>query len=518
VPLPDANIEWPPPEVAAASRWYDIWGAWYSGDPGKLAEVYGTGEAYTAAAGIDPKNFEQGRLGVRDRLARMWHGTPTPAGQMRSTKLHMPLAGDIAATSADLLFGEPPAFVVADQPDTQARLEEYLADGVHAVLLEGGETCSGYGGVYIRIGWDSVVAEQPLWDVIAPDCAVPEWRSGRLAAVTFWRQLNTDKTGVWRHLERHEPGRVFHGLYLGTDSKLGRPQPLNERPETAPFATLVNGAGFFETGATGMLAEYIPNMRPNRIRGLASLGRSDYAGIEPTLDALDETWSSWMRDLRLAKARLIVPDTYLQPLGRGRGAAFDPDREIFTGLSTLPSEAGGQEITQVQFAIRVAEHRDTAMELQAQAVRGAGYSVQTFGETGDVAATATEVVARERRSFTTRSKKINYWRPALARLAFAALQVDVARFKPKNVKAIRPTIEWPDGIAVDPEQQARTLQLLHAAEVVSTRTRVQMLHPDWKEERVQEEVDALKAESQLANPDDMGGGFGGQQEGTPHAA
>ncbi|MGN9844470.1 hypothetical protein ACTMTI_40720 [Nonomuraea sp. H19] len=27
---------------------------------------------------------------------------------------------------------------------------------------------------------------------------------------------------VWRHLERHERGRVFHGLYLRTPDRLGK--------------------------------------------------------------------------------------------------------------------------------------------------------------------------------------------------------------------------------------------------------------------------------------------------------
>jgi hypothetical protein len=39
----------------------------------------------------------------------------------------------------------------------------------------------------------------------------------------------------------------------------------------------------------------------------APLGRSDFSGLEISLDTLDEAHASWMRDIRLGKARLIVP-------------------------------------------------------------------------------------------------------------------------------------------------------------------------------------------------------------------
>jgi A118 family predicted phage portal protein len=227
------------------------------------------------------------------------------------------------------------------------------------------------------------------------------------------------------------------------------------------------------------------------------------------MDALDEAWSSWMRDLRLGKARLIVPDVYLVNDGRGRGAHFDPEQAVFQVVNALPN-AEGLSLSAVQFAIRVAEHKETCSELMAQAVRGSGYSVQTFGENGETMATATEVVARERRSYTTRGRKINYWRGPLVRLFQTALEIDLAKFKPDGVTAQRPTLEWPDGVATDPEALGRTLQLLHAAEAVSTRIKVQMLHPDWDDAAVEEEVARIDQERGAGMPADPVGAFGAE--------
>jgi hypothetical protein len=488
----------------AARPLYRRWAAWYSGDPSIIANAYS--DTLSASLLPDPKGYADMSAGpgVRVTQQRMWWGQAAVPGGLQEAKLHIPLAGDIASTSADLLFGEPVGFVLADSEPGQERLEKVIAEaGVHSVLLEAAEICAAFGGVYLRVGWDETVADHPIVDAIPPDAAVPEWRSGWLTAVTFWRELGDDAGTIWRHLERHEPGAIWHALYRGTHDRLGTRVDLTERPETAVFSELVDSAGRAETGAEGLTVQYVPNMRPHRALRGSSLGRSDYAGIEGLMDALDEAWSSWMRDLRLGKARLIVPDVYLESHGRGKGASFDPEQSIFMAVNSLPATEG-LSIEQVQFGIRVAEHQQTCQELVAQTVRGAGYSAQTFGDSGEAMATATEVVARERRSYTTRARKINYWRGPLVRLFETLIAIDVAKFKPDSVAAARPDLEWPDGVAVDPEALGRTLQLLAAAEAVSTKVKVQMLHPDWDEDAVDEEVELIAEDKAAGMPEPPG--------------
>jgi A118 family predicted phage portal protein len=505
VPLPtDPTLVWPPPELGDAIRAYTKWAAWWSGDTEQLARVYATSVGFA-----DPIVDARDRRGLVQLLPRFFHGAPAARGALKSAKLHIPLAADIATTSADLLFGEAPALVAAEDGDTkrpestatasptQQRLDEFMENGLQAVLLEAAEIAAAFGGVYVRIGWDTSIADLPLFDAIAPDAAVPEFRSGQLTAVTFYKTLSAQGDGkTWRHLERHEPGRILHGLYCsGDDKTLGQKMPLTAHPETAPFATLPGGGENIATGADGLCAEYVPNMRPNRrLRG-SQLGRSDFDGVETVMDALDEAWTSWMRDLRLGKGRIMVPEAYLDSAGRGQGALFDTEQEVFQQLNALPGAGqGGLQLTNVQFDIRVVEHQQTCQSLTEEAVRGAGYSAQTFGMSGEAAATATEVVARERRSYTTRSKKMNYFKPALRRLARTALQVDVAQFKTKGILPVLPDVEFPDGVAVDPQAQATTLQLLKAAQAVSIKTAVEMLHPDWDDTRVASEVKLIEAE------------------------
>ncbi|MGR6915415.1 phage portal protein [[Actinomadura] parvosata] len=500
MPLPIGNQEWPPPHIRRELQLDEQWGAWYSGDPDQLARVYGAGQVH--GIGLDPKGWDRPQRGVTgfvNRVSRWFWGSPTPAGQVRSTKLHIPIAGDIASTSADLLFSEPPTIKVPGKT-SQKRLDKIMHEAaVYGALLEAAEIGSAYGGSYIRVGWDVEMYDHPVLSVLPPDSAIPEFRYGRLAACTFWRVLAEDDKGqVWRHLERHEKGRVLHGLYLGTEDRLGKQIPLEEHPETEIYADRVDENGAFESYYNrGLLVSYVPNMRPHRLLRGTSLGRSDYQGVEHLMDSLDEVWTSLMRDIRLAKGRVIVPDLFLENHGRGRGASWDPDQEIYSGLGMLPPSGAtpNSMLTISQFAIRVTEHVDAAKALTAQILRGAGYSAQSFGESDGSGKqiTATEVHARERKSFSSRGRKTGYWNPTLRWLPDAMLSVDHGVFGTK-VSADVGEVHWPDGVQPDPEALGRTIELLNRAQAVSLDTKIRMVHPEWDDHQVREEMYRMRDE------------------------
>lgn len=518
MPLPMGGT-WPPPELDSVRDKLAIWDAWYCGDPDGLSSIYG-GQADAGRTGF----FASERGGMRARVgravSRWFWGNPTPAGERRS-KLHVPLASDIATAGSALLFSEPPK-VIADDDATNKRLEELVDDGLHGALLEAAELACALGGVYLRTVWDRDAYDAPWLDVHPASHAVPEWKWGRLAAVTFWRVLEADGDTVIRHLERHEPGSILHGLYQGSRDELGVRIPLTDHPATAGIAEMLGAGGdSIPTGIKQLTATYVPNMRPNRIwRGIpaaAHLGRPDIAGAEPLLDALDEVYSSWMRDVHLGKARVIVPSAYLQANGPGQGATFDADREIYSELGILPRAGDAAMITPIQFAIRVTEHRETAQDLVEQILRTAGYSSQTFGEQGDAAVTATEVVARERQSFTTRNRKIVYWRPALAEAIETLLAIDRVVYG-SPVTVARPEIEFGDSVSEDPQTVATTVELLRRAEAASTETLVKMQHPDWDDTQVKGEANKIRGESGRAVSDPaMTGAEGGGHAGFPSA-
>ncbi|MGF1664093.1 MAG: phage capsid protein, partial [Kineosporiaceae bacterium] len=126
-------------------------------------------------------------------------------------------------------------------------------------------------------------------------------------------------------------------------------------------------------------------------------------------------------------------------------------------------------------------------------IRTAGYSPGTLGETrnaGGAAVTATEIAARERRSYLTRSRKLRHETPAVAGLLAKMLSVATGAAVPADAV----DVHYADAVEEQPEVVARTLQMLDAASAVTTETKVRMLHPDWDDPRIAQEVAGLMSE------------------------
>ncbi len=153
MPLPERNQQWPPTSAGPATKLYDRWGAWYSGDPEQITAAYSQVPGLDPTGGSSPVGQPIGprfMSGIARGVQRMFWGNPTSPGQVRGHKLHVPLAGDIAMTSADLLFGEPVEIAIPDvgkDDPTQAALDDMLDESnLAAVLLEGAEIGAAYGG------------------------------------------------------------------------------------------------------------------------------------------------------------------------------------------------------------------------------------------------------------------------------------------------------------------------------------------------------------------------------------
>lgn len=515
MPLPAADTVWPPASDTARYDRIRVNSTWYAGDPDALSSLY---------SGVG----DNGQVAVVDRFAqravraiRRWFWGDRPTADENDHKVHVGLAKDIATISSELLFADPPTIKVQPLEDTeqakkradevQERLDEILnRSNWESLLLAAAETAAALGSCALRIAWDKDVDDEyPILTRVDADAVVPEYRWGRLVAVTLWRSWK-DGSSVYRHLERHERGKVYHGLYLGDSTHLGSIQPLADRPETSYLATEVNEEGYIEVPDKHMMATSIPNMLPDPLDRSNFAGRSDFTPATLSqFDALDEVYNSLMRDIELGKGRLVVADTMLTDNGPGKGATFDTNQKIYAPLRMQPKEDGEQPLTIVQFQIRVEEHLRAAEDITARAVRSAGYNPQTMGDAVEGGtATATEVVSRERRSLSTRDKKIRYWRQALENLLEALLALDAEEFN-SGFEPHKVSVQFPDAVQPDPKALAETVNLMKQAEAASTKVRVQTLHPDWDENQVNEEVDAIQAATSVVNP--VSFGLGGEQ-------
>lgn len=499
MPLPDEGAVWPPPSLRPALDHIAECDTWWAGDTERLVARYGSEVMHPA----------QHAGGVVGALARLWWGRPVTGAA--SSKLHVPIAGDIAAAYGTLLYGEAVKVTSAHEP-TSKRLDELLDESMQARLLEAGETVGALGGAWLRPMHDAEVSDRPWLDVVAPDAVQPEWRGGRVHAANLWNvvQVAEGRLGkmVWRHIERHEAGRIVHRLYQGGDDRIGRMVPLEDVDALAHLADQVDADGAIETGWPKPSVVYLPRARPNRkwrhLPALAPMGRSLFDGCVPLFDALDETYTSLMRDIRLGRGRIIVGEDALDDRGRGNGAVFDGDREVFTRTAGMSKDT---PITVSQFDIRVEPLRTAADELTNVILRRAGLNGSTLGEPGPegAAMTAREVATRERRSALTREAGIRYQRPEVGDVLGALLALDQRVFGTVVQPLAEISVEYPDSVTEDPTTLAGTAEALHRAQAASTRTRIEIVNPDRGTEWIDAELAAVREEFGIGSAPDPDG-------------
>lgn len=507
LPTPAPNDTFPPKQLERILPAMTQWSAWYSGDLAKLQSAYGGGPMLdqTGFFASDKGGF---RATVNRTLQRWFVGEPA-RGPERNTKLPIPIAAEMCQASADLLFSDP-VVVTVDNEATQERVEELLDERAHSTFAAAAESAAALGGVYLRATWDtSVIEDAPFTTVQDADTAIPEFRWGRLMAVSFWSVVATDGKHVYRLVERHEldsfgVGIILHGLYEGENDRLGTRISLTSRPETAALALNVdlNLEGTISTMSPGLAVTYVPNQTPNRLWRDDpighNLGRSDLDGVEHLMDQLAETMSDWMRARRVARARILLSKELLKSSGPGNGNVIDVSQEVFTSLNSLDGKDAplSQKVQLLQPQFDPAQYQQTAQALIEQILQMAGYSMQTFGIEGQHSSqrTATEIESKERRSLMTRARKTRLWKPALEEHLRKLLAIDKVFFGHTENNTEGLSVEFSDGVQESQLKLAQTVQALFLAESASLEERVSILHPDWSDEQISDEVDLVRAE------------------------
>lgn len=489
------NMQWPPSNFLSCKMAEHS--AWYSGNEQLLANYY-------------TEMQSQNILGV-PYLATGSKFWARQARNQNETFVHIPLAGDIADTSANFLFSEAPLIKVIEAnelkasqsfKDAQKELEDILIGAeFHRKLLEGAESGSAMGGIYFKIAWDSELSKYPIPVIVQPDRAIPEFAFGILKAVTFWKIIESEDKGgekeVLRLLERYERGSISYALYKGSSDRIGSEIDLSYHEETKNLEALVS------TGIDDILAVYIPNMLPNRLDRNSPIGRSDYLGIEGMMDNLDETFSNWQKEIILAQPRILIPESYLEKVGNKD--KFNVDKSLYVKLDMDPT-IEGNKITATQFEIRADQFEKTTLNLLERIITSAGYSPQSFGlNISGRAESGTALSMRERKSFATKNKKQAYWQPAIKHLAKMMILVYNEMLGGSIEPNVNINVAFGDSITNDLGELSASVKMISDAVAASVETKVRLIHPDWNEEQVKEEVKKIKDENALnpvTNPDD----------------
>ena len=500
--LPRPGSEWPPKPWDKVWEQIETWDAWWSGDTQRLQSIY-------LGRNQDPLPDRPGqrRGGVVGYVSRWFWGRPPAVGR---TRLHAPLAADIASASSDLLFGDP------IRVETGQTALDDVVDQIDPmfVLGDAAEVCAALGSVWLRSVVDRSVSDVPILDVVHPDAAYGRWAYGRLQSATIVNELKRYHGDVWRHFEHHEMigegnearAVVRHALYKGSSHSVGAVVPLTEIESLLPLAeqltVLPDGTQGVVTDSPVLTVSYVPNRTPHRMwrrdTRLRSLGRADIAGIEQMLDSLDESWSSLLRDIRLAKARAVVPEDWLRTWDAGGGQTFDEDAEYYKALRLKPGQ--DTSISSNMFVsqpdIRVQAHVDAIQAIMADSIRSSGLSPATLGVIDHADPTATEVNARDRASRRTREAKARLWEPGLRQSMISLLSLNQGA--PVDPMSVSVTLAPPPAESL--QIRATTAEILHRAVAASAEERVRVVQPSWDDERVAAEVARIAAETDVAMP------------------
>lgn len=494
--MPDSP--WPPPALAGLLPRFQQWSAWYSGDPDQLSNAYGGDQLHQV---LTRPGQLQGAAGTVDSRI-LWGRVIAPGAT--DDRLHVPLAADLCAAASELCYSDPPQITV-DNVAGQDRVTEYIDAGLFDQAAAGLEVGQALGGHYkqaVLPGDD----RHCVLETVAYDGAWPTFSRGRLVEVTFWWELDRTVLGeVWRHFESHQlnaagVGVIVHRLFKGTRDKVGDVQPLTARAETVGLTApgFLRAGDVWSTATPGLDVVHIPARSPQRLWRTHTLGRhlgrSVLQGQEGFLSQLDTVYTSWMRDIKLARSRLVVAEWLLDQRGPGTGKSFDLDMDLISPLNipqAIGQDAGMEPIKMVQFAIRVNEHRETCQELTEVILRAASFSAQTFGEDENGnALTATGVLSKDSRSMRTRNKILAPESVGLTQIVAKMLAMDQAAGF--GTVAGEVVVNFPEGAEESPQQASQTLQTLRTAQVASTETLLKMLHPDWTPEAIAVEIGKIK--------------------------
>ena len=484
------GMQWPPMDLERYKmKEHD---AWFTGEAEILANFY---------FDSDLQNYLQLNYGTRNNN-KFW------ARQIKNQSnffIHVPVANDIAETSSAFLFGESPIIRFASDSegmkDNQKNLDDMLTkSGFFSKLVEAAEDASAIGGVYMKVAWDSDLSDEPIPVIVQCEQAFPTFKFGKLVRVTFVYDVESDGSTVYRLAETIEKGKIINELYKGSADNLGQLAQLSECEATKDLQKEVGTADV-------MTCVYVPNMLPNKLDRKSPMGRSDYQGQETLMDALDEVFSAWMIDIQIARGKIHVPSGYVKEIADNGKAKFNIDTMMYEELDVDPT-AMTDPIKATQFEIRSEQFEKTCLNLLDRIITSSGYSPQSFGlNIAGRAESGTALNVRERKSFSTTSKKQAYWESEIKALVKAMCTIKQAFLGGKFTCDFDVNVAFMDSVSNNLTEVSNSVKTLSDAKAISTDTKVRMVHPEWTDTQVEQEVERIMNDSSagmpMDNPEDL---------------
>lgn len=191
-----------------------------------------------------------------------------------------------------------------------------------------------------------------------------------------------------------------------------------------------------------------------------------------TIDALNQTYDQYVREVRLSKRKILVPAQMLKPVAPQEGdslndpaVAFDEDEDLYTGLTETPTQNGGFAITNLEASLRVPQYTGALTSLFHMLENQIGMSQGTLTNDAKIAdKTATEVVSDNSQTYRTRSSIVTQVEKQLYGLIRTIIELSAKpelfddgqapiKYDAKN-NPIDINLHFEDGVFVDKDAKA----------------------------------------------------------------
>jgi hypothetical protein len=414
-----------------------------------------------------------------------------------------PVPRMISKAKANLLFGEPMEVRAASEGDQEnieriAR-ENGLAGGHSPEAHRAAMIASSEREVWGRIVVDPTLADVPIIEWASRRHVIPHFSGRFVTGATFVKEWAEGSRRIYRLLEHYEPGVVRSELYLGTPQTLGNQLALDQFGPTEGVPDAV------ATGFDRPLCAFVPNA----LDADPSAGYGDYQGLEERFLAINEAATVGQENLRLAgKKRALVDAKYT------RGGRLVPGDDVFIRADDEGvAGEGGKPLQMIDYGFEAAELKTYLDHLIDTTLTFGGAAPQLVGRSVDGGAiSGTALKLKMIHSLMEASGTGGHFDHGHQRLLRMAAVIDSRRTteggfgRRWQTPDEDPTIARGDGLPRDDMEAAQWLVLVSGAEAISLAEKVRWLHPDWSEDQVDEEVQAI--ESSAPEPP-AGGGPGG---------
>ena len=152
--------------------------------------------------------------------------------------------------------------------------------------------------------------------------------------------------------------------------------------------------------------------------------------------------------------------------------------------------------------VKAEQFEKTAINLINIAVSISGYSLQSFGLGADgKAESGVALNIRERKTMQTTAFKQTYWEQSLLSLLRKMILIQKYELRTVSISDEEINLEFADSVSNNIQEVATTVKMLNEAIAISNETKIRMVHPEWTNEQIQNEVLKIQQENSVEIPD-----------------